>query len=236
MALGLAASMHTIDGIEDIIATMAITMATIMDITTADIMVEDTTKSDRLQIFLCRHGETEWTLTGRHTSFSDIPLTENGQNQATMLGKKIRGIPFSKVIVSPMLRAQETCQRAGFGHRKLIEPNAMEWNYGEYEGITSSQIWDRHAGWNIFDDGAPGGESPDDVAERADRFLKPLLHEVGNILIFSHAHFSRVLAARWLGLSVEAGKYFYLSVASLSILAYERDQRVIKLWNETALV
>ena len=245
MAHGLIMSRDTIDGIvgaitegitEDIMVEDIMAVITVEGITAADIMVADiTTKNpDRLQIFLCRHGETEWTLTGQHTSFSEVSLTENGRKQAIMLGKRLQGIVFHKVIVSPMLRAQETCQLAGFDHRKTIEPSAMEWNYGEYEGITTPQIWEKHARWNIFDDGAPGGESPDEVAERADRLLKSFIHESGNILIFSHGHFSRVFAARWLGLQAEDGKLFSLSVASVSILAMEHDQRVIKLWNETA--
>jgi probable phosphoglycerate mutase len=206
--------------------------ATIMD--TED-MVDDTTKgTTQVQIFLCRHGETQWTIEGRHTSFSDIPLTDKGRVQAVMLGKRLRDISFNQIIVSPMLRTQETCQMAGIIHHKTLEPLAMEWNYGEYEGITSPQIWEKKPRWNIFDDGAPGGESPDEVAARADSLLKPFLHASGNILIFSHGHFSRVLAARWLGLEVQAGKYFALSVASLSALGYEHDQRVIKMWNDTA--
>ena len=142
MDTGSITNMHTIDGIADITTTtvMAITMAgDITADTTADTMVEDTIKnSERLQIFLCRHGETEWTLTGRHTSFSDISLTENGRKQAIVLGKRLQGISFHKVIVSPMVRAQETCQLARLDHHKIIEPYAMEWNYGEYEGITTA--------------------------------------------------------------------------------------------------
>jgi len=208
-------------------------MATIT-ITTAGIIMADiiTTKPEHVQIFLCRHGETDWTLTGQHTSFTDIPLTQNGREEAIALGRKLRGIDFQMILVSPMLRAQETCRLAGFDHFE-IEPDAMEWNYGEYEGITTAQIWKQQTGWNIFEDGAPGGESPDEVAQRADRLIKHLPQKPGNIIIFSHGHFSRVLAARWLDLDAEAGKFFSISVASVSILAYERDQRVIKLWNET---
>ncbi len=238
MDTGSVTNTPIIDGIADIIDITAIIMADatagIMVDITAGIMAEDTTKNhERLQIYLCRHGETEWTLTGQHTSFSDISLSENGRKQAMLLQKKLRGISFHKVIVSPMARARETCKLAGFDHHKIIEPNAMEWNYGEYEGITTPQIWEKRPKWNIFNDGAPGGESPDEVEERADRFLKSLLRETGNILVFSHGHFSRVLAARWIGLEAEAGKYFSLSVASLSILSYEHDQRVIRHWNIT---
>jgi len=230
MDTGSIIEIHTIIGIEEI---TAITMgADIANTIEAGIMAEGITKNlAKLQIFLCRHGETEWTLTGQHTSFSDISLTENGRKQAIELQKKLQGIAFHKVIVSPMSRAKETCKLAGFDHQKIIEPYVMEWNYGEYEGITTSQIQEKQRKWNIFDDGTPNGESPDDVADRADHILKKLLHETGNILIFSHAHFSRVLAARWIGLDPSAGKYFYLSVASLSILSYEHDQRVIKHWN-----
>ncbi|MBF8263551.1 MAG: phosphoglycerate mutase [Parachlamydiales bacterium] len=198
----------------------------------ADIMV-GTINPDSLQIYLCRHGETEWTLAGRHTSYSDIPLTEKGRMQAVLLGKRLRGIKFRKIIVSPMIRAQETCNLTGIDLPKVIEPNAMEWNYGQYEGLTTVQIREKKPKWNIFTDGAPNGESPDEISDRADRLLKSLMKQTGKIAIFSHAHFSRTLAARWLGLTAEGGRYFHLSVASVSILGFEHKRHVIELWNDT---
>ena len=187
-----------------------------------------------LQIFLCRHGETEWTLSGRHTSFTDIPLTEKGKMQAVLLGKRLQGVTFHRIICSPMHRAVETCELSVPHHRKILEPNAMEWNYGSYEGLTRQQILEKSRHWNLFDDGAPDGESPDEVAARADYFLRSLHKEKGIIAIFSHGHFSRVLAARWLGLPAEEAKSFALGVASLSILGFEREQHVIQLWNDTS--
>ena len=218
----------------DIVMTAAmvdIVMAEARDIIKAADIVADTTES--LQIFLCRHGETEWTLSGQHTSFTDIPLTEKGKMQAVLLGKRLRGVAFHRIIVSPMRRAVETCELAAPHHHKILEPNAMEWNYGSYEGMTRQQILEKDPHWSIFDDGAPDGESPDEVSARADHLLRSLHKETGIIAIFSHGHFARALAARWLHLPVQSGKCFALSVASLSILGFERDQHVIKLWNDT---
>lgn len=193
-----------------------------------------------INIYLCRHGETEWTVSGQHTSFTDIPLTKNGSKQAVALGKMLKHICFNKVFVSPMIRSTETFDLAKINRKfpdvqylKTLEPLLMEWNYGEYEGFTTAEIRKTDPAWNLFQDGAPGGETPAQVAQRADTLLKHLKNETGNIAIFSHAHFSRVLAARWLGLNVSAGKYFYLSVASISVLGLERDEHVIKLWNQT---
>lgn len=226
--------MNTIIGTTTIMAIMVdmaeVIMAVVADIT-ADIMA-DTIKND-LQIFLCRHGETEWTNSGRHTSISDIPLTEDGKTQAVLLGKRLTGVHFHKVFVSPMLRAEETCNLAGQSHAKIIEPGAMEWDYGEYEGLTTAQILEKNPDWNLFDQGAPGGESPDEVSARADHFLKILSKETGRVAVFSHAHFSRVLAARWIGEEAQIGQRFFLSVGSISILGYEHERRVIQLWNDT---
>ena len=186
-----------------------------------------------LQIFICRHGETEWTQSGQHTSFTDIPLAEKGKVQAVLLGKRLRSIPFNKILLSPMKRTIETCELAGLHHPTIIEPNAMEWNYGSYEGLTRQQILEKNPKWNLFTMGAPNGESPAEVADRADTLLKMVRKETGNVVIFTHGHFSRVLAARWIGLDAEMSKSFVTFVASISILSYERSERVIQLWNDT---
>jgi probable phosphoglycerate mutase len=182
-------------------------------------------------ILLCRHGETEWTLSGRHTGCTDIPLTENGKVQARKLGERLRAIDFEAVFTSPLLRAKETCEIAGFGKKMILEPDAVEWNYGAYEGLTSEEIWRKTPSWNLFSDGAPGGESPQEAGLRADRIIQKLTSLQGTSALFSHGHFLRVLAARWLGLSPSAARLLALSVASLSILGFERSQRVLRLWN-----
>ncbi|MDE3046650.1 MAG: histidine phosphatase family protein [Verrucomicrobiota bacterium] len=180
-----------------------------------------------MEIFLCRHGETEWTRSGRHTSHTDISLTEIGKNQSILLGKRLP--PCDLVLTSPLKRSRETCQLA---HLKgEICPDATEWDYGQYEGLTHDQI---DPLWNLFTEGAPGGETPAQVATRADRLVKKLRAHHGNAILFSHGHFLRVLAARWLGLKPEQGWFFFLSVASLSILGFEHDRPVIKLWNDTS--
>jgi broad specificity phosphatase PhoE len=222
------------DGIMAGMAGMA-GMADMVGMAAADIMA-DAINPDGLQIFLCRHGETEWTLSGRHTSFSDIPLTENGKEQAILLGKRLRDVQFQKAFLSPMIRAKQTFELAALRTRaRVIEPDAMEWNYGQYEGLTLAQIQAIQPRWNIFDDGCRGGESPDEVAARADRFLKSILKESGNIAVFTHGHFARVLAARWIGWPLQFGKHLTISVASISILGHEHDERAIKLWNEGRL-
>jgi broad specificity phosphatase PhoE len=181
------------------------------------------------EIYLCRHGETEWTLSGRHTSHTDLSLTENGKSQAQALGKHLHGIHFDAVYSSPRKRCLETCKQIGL--HPQIDPDLSEWDYGDYEGKMRKEL---PQGWNLFLEGAPNGESPEEVALRADRFLKKLPQ--GKIAIISHGHFARVLAARWLKLPVESARYFFLSVASLSILGHEREQPVIRLWNASGLL
>lgn len=176
------------------------------------------------EIYLCRHGETEWSLSGQHTGTTDLPLTETGKKQAIALGTRLKNIHFSKVICSPKQRAEQTCRLAGLS--PTFDPDLVEWNYGNYEGKTSQEI-DPH--WNLFTDGAPGGESPAQVGARADQILSR--YKDDTLAIFSHGHFSRVLAARWLGLPPSSGALFLLSVASLSILSHEHGRPVIKLWN-----
>lgn len=184
-----------------------------------------------MHIILCRHGETEWSLSGKHTSYTDIPLTEKGIEQAKELGFKIRALSFDKVYSSPMQRAKATCELAGLGTTIVIEPKAVEWNYGAYEGKTTPEIWEKDPEWNLFRDGAPKGEKPSDVGKRADILIHKWISEDKNIVLFSHAHFLRVVASRWIGLEPAAAKLFGLSVASLSVLSFERNQRIIQTWN-----
>lgn len=179
-------------------------------------------------IYLCRHGETEWSASGKHTSFTDIDLTEKGQQEAVFLMKKLEGIPFDLVLTSPRKRAKNSCAEM----LAEIEPLAVEWDYGQYEGLTSWQIHQKNPDWNLFVDGAPGGETPEQVGKRADA----LLEKIGSrtVVLFSHGHFLRVLAARYLGLEPEDGHLFALGTGSLSILGKEHGQAVISLWNQTA--
>ncbi len=174
--------------------------------------------------YLCRHGETEWSKNGKHTGRTDLSLTATGREQAKALRKRLQGIPFTQVFSSPLKRARETCELAGF--TPILEPDAMEWDYGNYEGKTSAEIG---PDWHLFRDGAPGGESPQQVAARADRFLERL--GPGPVLLFSHGHFLKMLAVRWLGLPPEAGRFFVLATGSLSILGTEKKQKVIVQWN-----
>jgi probable phosphoglycerate mutase len=182
-------------------------------------------------LYLCRHGETSWTVSGRHTGSTDISLTEKGKAQALSLGKRLRGIPFEAVYSSPLKRALETCQLAGLSPIQL--PQAREWDYGAYEGLTSQEIRKQKSDWDIFANGAPNGETPEQIALRADAVLERLLKHQGTVALFSHGHFLRALAARWLNLNEGSGQLFSLSVASVSILGYEGAWRVIRLWNET---
>lgn len=181
------------------------------------------------RVYLCRHGETEWSLSGQHTSVTDLSLTKKGEEQARLLRKRIEGVEFEKIFTSPRKRARQTCQ----GLDGIVDEDLVEWNYGDYEGLTSREIEEKRPGWNLFADGAPKGESPQDVAKRANRFLKKVSGYSGNVAIFSHGHFLRVLAARFLQWDVKQGDCFLLSVASVSILEHERNQPKILLWNET---
>lgn len=184
------------------------------------------------EIYLCRHGETDWSRSGQHTGWTDKPLTEQGKSQARHLGARLKSTAFDAVWSSPLVRASETCKLAGFETQVELIPEAKEWNYGEYEGITSAQIFGQNPTWNLFQEGAPGGESPAAIGARADRLLAKAMNINGRLLLFSHGHFLRVLAARWVGLEPNEAKCFTLSVASLSILGFERKQKVIHTWNE----
>ena len=186
-------------------------------------------------IYLARHGETAWSLAGRHTGRTDIPLTERGERNAQRLGQRLAGLAFVRVLSSPLQRAARTCNLAGFGARAEVDPNLVEWDYGEYEGLTTAQIRATRPGWDLFRDGCPGGESPAQVGERADRSVSRLRDIQGNALVFSSGHFLRVLAARWVGLEPSAGRCFLLQAASLSALGYENDlsRPVIRFWDDT---
>ena len=187
-----------------------------------------------LRIYLIRHGETEWSLSGQHTGLTDIPLTAHGESQAPELGQRLRDISFARVFTSPRQRARRTCELAGFAPVAETEPDLTEWNYGDYEGQRSVDILKGRPDWNLFRDGCPCGESPAQVSDRADRFIARLRALEGNVALFSHGHFGRALAARWIGSSVRQAQHLLLSTASISILGYEHnqaDEPVIALWN-----
>lgn len=184
--------------------------------------------------YLARHGETAWTITGQHTGRTDLPLTERGRQNAQRLGELIGDDPFAQVFVSPLLRTRQTCELAGFGGRAEPLEDLYEWDYGDYEGLRTAEIRRERPDWLLFRDGCPGGESPLDVARRADRAIAKVRAIEGNVLLFSSGHFFRVLAARWLGLDPLAGRFLLMSTATLSILGYEHNlhEPVIRLWND----
>jgi probable phosphoglycerate mutase len=186
-------------------------------------------------VYVARHGETAWSLSGQHTGLTDLPLTANGERNAQQLGQRLEGLTFAKVFTSPLQRASRTCALAGFGAVAEIDGDLVEWDYGQYEGRRSAEIHAERPDWQLFRDGCPGGESPSQIGERADRVVERIRKVRGNVLLFSSGHFIRVLAARWLGLGAgSAGRYFVLSTASLSALSYEHNlsQPVIQLWND----
>jgi broad specificity phosphatase PhoE len=189
-------------------------------------------------IYLARHGETAWTLSGQHTGLTDIPLTPRGERNARRLQIRLAGLNFVKVFTSPLQRALRTCDLAGFGPLAELDHDLVEWNYGEYEGRITAEIHKERPGWRLFRDGCPGGETAKDVADRVDRIITRVRRVNGNVLIFSSAHFLRVLAARWLGLAPEMGRCFVLSTASISALGYEHDlsEPVIRLWDDSGHV
>ncbi|QNH80812.1 histidine phosphatase family protein [Pseudomonas protegens] len=187
-----------------------------------------------MRLYLVRHGETPWTLSRQHTGRTDVPLTAHGETEAKRLIGPVRDIPFSQVLTSPMQRAQRTCALAGLGAHAQIDPQLLEWNYGDYEGLRSMDIQKLRNGWNLFRDGCPNGESPLQIGERADRLISHLRTLEGNVALFSHGQFAAVLAARWVDLPPVAAQHFPLDTASLSILAYDvhhPEVAVIALWN-----
>ncbi len=188
------------------------------------------------QIYLARHGETAWSVSGQHTGLTDIPLTKNGEENAKRLGERLRSITFEAVYSSPLIRAKQTCELAGFGSVVQIDPDLVEWDYGNYEGRTVIEIHKERPDWNIFRDGCPAGESISDISMRADRLVSRLKEiDKGNVLLFSHGHMLRILAVRWLALRAQDGRLFTLAPTSLSILGYDHNlnEPAIRLWNQT---
>jgi broad specificity phosphatase PhoE len=183
-------------------------------------------------IYLARHGETAWSLTGQHTGLTDLPLTERGECNARRLGERLKGLEFARVFTSPLQRASRTSELAGFGAKAEVDRDLVEWYYGDYEGLRTEDIRAARPDWELFRDGVPGGESLDEIGARADRIVNRVRSIEGTLLLFSSAHFLRVLAARWLGLKPEGGRYFLLSTASLSTLTYEHGSPAIGLWND----
>lgn len=187
-------------------------------------------------LYLVRHGETEWSLTGQHTGRTDIPLTPHGEQNARKLGERLRGLTFATAFTSPRLRAKQTCDLAGFGAVAIVDEDLAEWDYGEYEGLKTSEIRQKRPGWFLFRDGCPGGESVEQVGARADRVLARLQAVGGDVVVFSHGHMTRVLAARWLGLPPNHARYFLCSAGAVGILSHEHnsgDEPALKLWNDT---
>jgi broad specificity phosphatase PhoE len=185
-------------------------------------------------IYLARHGETAWSLSGQHTGRTDLPLTERGEANARALGARLSGLRFAKVLTSPSQRAVRTSELAGFGTPAEVDPDLAEWDYGRYEGRRTAEILEERPDWQLFRDGCPGGESPAEIGARADRIVNRLRAVHGDVLLFSSAHILRVLAARWLGLEAAGGRYFVLGTATLSVLGYEHNlaEPVIRLWND----
>ena len=186
-------------------------------------------------VWIARHGETEWSLAGRHTGRTDIDLTPRGTEDARRLGERLRDLTFSAIFTSPSKRAVRTCAEAGFAGRAVPDSDLAEWDYGRYEGLRTAEIRTERPSWNLFHDGCPGGESPSDIGARADRIVARVRAIDGDVLLVSSAHFLRVLTARWLGLHPSAGQYFVASPAGLGCLGYEHDLSApaVRLWNDT---
>jgi broad specificity phosphatase PhoE len=196
---------------------------------------ESGTMSGKLPVvYLARHGNTAWTHSGQHTGLTDLPLTADGERNAVRLGERLKGLTFAKVLTSPLQRAARTCELAGFGAVAEIDPDLVEWNYGEYEGLTSSQILQQRPDWDLFRDGCPGGESPEQIGERAYHLVQRVRSIAGDVLLFSSGHFIRVLAACWLGVGPAGGRFFLLKPASLSALSYEHNlsRPAVELWDD----
>lgn len=190
------------------------------------------------RLYFIRHGETAWSLSGQHTGRTDIALNEQGEHDASMLAEPLGTVNFNRVFSSPLQRARRTCELAGLGDASEIEPDLTEWDYGDYEGLRPIDIRKERPDWNVFRDGCPRGEQPAQISDRADQLIARLRVLDGNIAIFSHGHFGRVLAARWIDLRVEHAQRFLLSTASLSILGFEHnraDEPAIVLWNKVAV-
>jgi probable phosphoglycerate mutase len=183
-------------------------------------------------LWLLRHGETAWSILGRHTGRTDVELTPLGRQQAALLGRRLGARPFALVLTSPLIRAHETCRLAGYGEVALVEPDLQEWDYGAYEGRTTAEIRAERPGWTLWDRGVPGGETIDEVAARADRVIARAAAAGGDVALFAHGHLLRVLGARWIGLPGSAGGGLALDTTSVSVLGLERERRVIRHWND----
>ena len=188
----------------------------------------------RPELVLVRHGETEWSRTGKHTGKTDIPLTENGRHTAEVLREPLSRREFALVLTSPLSRAADTCRLAGLGDAAEVRDELVEWDYGEYEGLTTPEIRETRPDWRLWRDGCPGGERPDEVAARVDRVIAEAEGVDGDVALFAHGHVLRVLAARWVELGPEWGARFVLQTATLSVLGWERETRAIRLWNAQA--
>lgn len=190
-----------------------------------------------LRLYFIRHGETVWSLSGQHSGRADISLTAQGEEEARKVGQRLHDIPFAHVLTSPLRRSQQTCALAALGPTPRIEPDLAEWDNGDDEGRTSAEILRSRPDWNLFHDGSPNGETPAQISDRADRFIAQVRALAGNVALFSHSHFGRVLAARWIGLPVAQAQHLLLNTASISVLCYEHertDQPAIALWNSVA--
>jgi probable phosphoglycerate mutase len=185
-------------------------------------------------VYLARHGETAWSLSGQHTGLTDLPLTDRGQRNAASLGRILHGRTFARVFVSPLQRARQTCELAGFHAAAEVDPDLTEWDYGQYEGLTTAEIRQQQPDWELFRDGCPGGESVAQITARAERVIKRLRAIDKDVLLFSSGHFLRVLAVRWLGQETLLGRCLYLSTATLSKLGYDHNlsEPVLRLWND----
>ncbi|QDU16238.1 Alpha-ribazole phosphatase [Gimesia maris] len=194
--------------------------------------------SDEIQplplIYLARHGETDWSISRQHTGLTDLPLTERGARNARRLGERLKSETFARVITSPLQRASSTCELAGFGKEAGVDDDLVEWNYGDYEGMTTKEIDLQRPDWELFRDGCPGGESVAEVSARADRVINRIRAFDSNVVLFSHGHFLLMFAARWLGQDAALGRHFFLNTSALSILGYHhgRHDPVIRLWND----
>jgi broad specificity phosphatase PhoE len=184
-----------------------------------------------VSLFAIRHGETAWSLTGQHTSTTDLPLTDNGRRRAERLQPVLARDTFALVLTSPLARARETCALSGLADRAVTDPDLVEWNYGKYEGLTTAQIHESAPGWLLFRDGCPGGETPAQVGARVDRVIARARAIEDHVALFSHGHLLRVLAARWLGLPVAAGQHFLLDTGTVNVLDHYRGIPALKTWN-----
>ena len=184
-----------------------------------------------MNVFVMRHGETAWSVSGRHTSATDLPLTDEGRRVAERLRPVLAREAFARVFVSPMRRARETCELAGLGNAAVIDPELAEWNYGEYEGLTPEQIHEQAPDWLVFRDGCPGGETPEQVSARVDRVIARVRAVDGNVALFAHGHVLRVLVARWIGFPLSAGAHFLLDTGALCILSYYYKLPAVRVWN-----